>query len=154
MRRWELFTGHANGFWRKKLACNVSQPNLCPGSRELTRSSRSFWRNTKCLSYPTHRTPLIWHPVSSSYFQKWKLKLKGCRFNNAEKIRPNLRECLTLWQIRTSRKRSRNGGEGGTGVYIWEGTISRVMAADRPYAEFNDFYSVSPEYFEYHLVFF
>jgi hypothetical protein len=33
-----------------------------------------------------------------------------------------------------------------------EGTTSRVMAADRPYGEFCDFYSVSPEYFEYTLV--
>jgi hypothetical protein len=31
-----------------------------------------------------------------------------------------------------------------------EGTNSRVMATDRPYAEFYDFYSVSPEYFGYH----
>jgi hypothetical protein len=34
-----------------------------------------------------------------------------------------------------------------------EGTTSRVMAADRPYGEFYDFYSVSPEYLGYHLVF-
>jgi hypothetical protein len=27
-----------------------------------------------------------------------------------------------------------------------------VMAADRLYGEFYDFYSVSPEYFGYHLV--
>jgi hypothetical protein len=27
-----------------------------------------------------------------------------------------------------------------------------VMAADRPYDEFYDFYSVSPEYFVYHHV--
>jgi len=33
-----------------------------------------------------------------------------------------------------------------------EGTTSRVMAADRPYGEFYDFYSVSPENFGYHLV--
>jgi hypothetical protein len=30
-----------------------------------------------------------------------------------------------------------------------EGTTSRVMAADRLYGEFYDFYSVSPEYFGY-----
>ena len=35
---------------------------------------------------------------------------------------------------------------------MWEGTISRVMAADRPYGEFYDFYSVSPENFGYQLV--
>jgi hypothetical protein len=39
----------------------------------------------------------------------------------------------------TSRKGSRNGGDGGTGVYMQEGTTSRVIAADRPYGEFYDF---------------
>jgi hypothetical protein len=33
-----------------------------------------------------------------------------------------------------------------------EGTTLRVMAADSPYCEFYDFYSVSPEYFGYTLV--
>jgi hypothetical protein len=44
-------------------------------------------------------------------------------------------------------KCSKNGGDGGTGVYMREGTILRVMAADRLYGEFYDFYSVSPECF-------
>jgi hypothetical protein len=48
--------------------------------------------------------------------------------------------------------RSKNGGDGGTSVYTQEGTTLRVMAADRPYGEFHDFYSISPEYFGYHLV--
>jgi hypothetical protein len=51
----------------------------------------------------------------------------------------------------TSRKCSKNG-DGGTSVYMQEGTTSRVMAADRPYGEFYDFYSVSPKYFGYTLV--
>ena len=38
-------------------------------------------------------------------------------------------------------------GDGGTGVYIREGTTSRVTAADRPYGKFYDFYSVSLETF-------
>jgi hypothetical protein len=33
-----------------------------------------------------------------------------------------------------------------------EGTTSRVVAAERPYGEFYDFYSVSSEYFGYTLV--
>jgi hypothetical protein len=33
-----------------------------------------------------------------------------------------------------------------------EGTTSRVMVTDRPYGEFYDFYSASPEYFGYTLV--
>jgi hypothetical protein len=59
---------------------------------------------------------------------------------------------LILWQKRTSRKRSKNGGYGGTGFYMREGTSSRVMAADGPYGEFYDFYSASPEYFGYTLI--
>jgi hypothetical protein len=43
-------------------------------------------------------------------------------------------------------KRSKNG-DGGTGVYMREGTTSRVMVSDKPCGEFYDFYSVSPEYF-------
>ena len=31
LRWWEFVMGHTNGFWRKNLACTVSQPNLCPG---------------------------------------------------------------------------------------------------------------------------
>jgi hypothetical protein len=47
---------------------------------------------------------------------------------------------------------SKNGGDGGTHVYMREGTTSRVMAADRSYGEFYEFYSISPEYFRYTLV--
>jgi hypothetical protein len=43
------------------------------------------------------------------------------------------------------------GGDGGTGVYMREGTTSRVMAANMPFGEFYDFYSVSSEYFRYTL---
>jgi hypothetical protein len=51
----------------------------------------------------------------------------------------------------TPRKRSKNAGDGGTGVYKREGTTSRVMAADRPYGVFYNLYSDSPEYFGYYL---
>jgi hypothetical protein len=44
-------------------------------------------------------------------------------------------------------KRSKNGRDGGTSVYMREETTSRVMAADRPYGEFYDFYSVGSKYF-------
>jgi len=54
---------------------------------------------------------------------------------------------LTLSEKRTFRIRSKNGGDSGTGVYMQEGTTSRVMVADRPYGEFYGFYSVSPENF-------
>jgi hypothetical protein len=35
---------------------------------------------------------------------------------------------------------------------MWEGTTSRMMVADRPYGEFYDFYSISPEYSGYHYI--
>jgi hypothetical protein len=35
---------------------------------------------------------------------------------------------------------------------MWEGTTSTAMAADRPYGEFYDFYSISPEYFGFTLI--
>jgi hypothetical protein len=119
---------------------------------KLPSSPSSFWRNTKWLSSPTHRTHLIWHPANSSYFQKWNWSWKDADLIPLRRSRPNRRECLTLWQKRTSRKRSINGIDGGTCVYMWEGTISRVMAADRPYGEFYDFYSVSTVYFGFTLV--
>jgi len=34
-----------------------------------------------------------------------------------------------------------------------EGTASRVMAADRPYGKFYDFYSISPENFGSTLIY-
>jgi hypothetical protein len=43
--------------------------------------------------------------------------------------------------------RSKNGGDGGTGVYMREGTTSRVTAANRTYSKFYDFYSASPKNF-------
>jgi len=43
--------------------------------------------------------------------------------------------------------RSKNGGDGGTSVYMREGTTSRVTAADRTYGKLYDFYSISPENF-------
>jgi hypothetical protein len=41
---------------------------------------------------------------------------------------------------------------GVTGAYLREGTTSRVMAADKNFGEFYDFYTGSPEYFGYTLV--
>jgi hypothetical protein len=60
----------------------------------LPSSPSSFWRNTKWLSSPTHRTPLIWHPVTSSYFQKMKLKLKRRRLDTIEEIQAESQSVL------------------------------------------------------------
>jgi hypothetical protein len=73
-----------------------------------------------------HRTPLLGHPVTSSYFQKWNWGWKDTGLIPLRRSRPNRRECLTLWQKRTSRKRSKNEEDSGTGVYMWEGTYFEV----------------------------
>jgi hypothetical protein len=123
---------------------------LCPC--QICAQDPDRWSEAAVVSgktrYGCHPPPtvlLIWHPVTSSYFQKWNWK--DADLIPMRRHRPNRRECLTLWQKRTSRKCSKNGGVGETGVYIREGTTSRVTAADRPYGKFYDFYSVSLEIF-------
>jgi hypothetical protein len=78
-----------------------------------------------------------------------KLKLKGRWFDTIEIQAKSPRQTLTEKDFQEAFK---NGGDGGTGVCMREGTTSRVMAGDRPYGEFYDFYSVSPEYFGYSIV--
>jgi hypothetical protein len=107
----------------------------------LVASRRSFWQNAKWLTSPTHHTDLA--PCDFFLFSKMKLKLKERRFDTVEEILAKSQSARHR-QKRTSSKRSKNVGDGGTCVYMREGTTSRVMAADRPYAEFYDFYSVSP----------
>jgi hypothetical protein len=58
----------APNFGEKRPGCSIiTTPRFT-----LPSSPSSFWRNKKWLSSPTHRTPLIWQPVTSSYFQKWR----------------------------------------------------------------------------------
>ena len=52
LKRWKLVMGHGNGFWRKKWAWTVSQPNLCPRSWKLTRSSSESASALNCVSSP------------------------------------------------------------------------------------------------------
>jgi uncharacterized protein YaaQ len=60
-----------------------------------------------------------------------KLKLQVRRFDAIE-IQAESQRVLDILTKKNYRKRSKNGGGGGTGVYMREGTTSRVMAADRP----------------------
>jgi hypothetical protein len=71
------------------------------------------------------------------------LKLKGRRFDTIEEIQAESQRVLDTDRKGLSRKRTTNGGDVGTSVYMREGTTSRVMAAERPYGEFYGFYSVS-----------
>ena len=79
-----------------------------------------------------------------------KLKLKGRRFDTTEEIQAELQRVLDTLIEKDFRNHSKNEGDGGTCVYVREGTTLRVTAADRPYGEFNHFY-VIPEKFGSHI---
>jgi hypothetical protein len=97
--------------------------------RACSSASTQFLAKRKMAVIP--HPPYSPHLALCEYFLFPKMKLIPLR-----RSRPNRRECLTLWQKRTFRKRSKNGGDSGTGVYMRVGTTSKVMAADRPYGEF------------------
>jgi hypothetical protein len=131
----------ATNFGENKPGCfTMTTPRLT-----LPSSPSSFCQNTTLSVIP--------HPVTSSYFQKWNWSLNDAGSIPLRRSRPDRRECLTLWQKRTSRKRSKSAGDCRSGVYMRQRTTSRVMAADRLYSEFYGFYSVSAEYFGYRHVF-
>ena len=101
LRRWELVMGHANGFWRKNWACIMLQPNLCPGSWQLTRSSSTSisalnWTELKnkmaVIPHPPYSSDLA--PCDFFLFPKMKLKLKGRWFDTIEEIKAELRRVL------------------------------------------------------------
>jgi hypothetical protein len=83
---------------------------------------------------------------------KIKLKLKGRRFDTTVVIQAELPRVLDSLTEKDFQEGLKTEGDGGTGVYMREGTTLRVVAADRPYSKFYDFYRVSPKYFGYHLV--
>jgi hypothetical protein len=80
-------------------------------------------------------------------FPKMKLRLKGRRFYTIEEIQAESHRVLDTLTEKEFQEAFQKGGDGGTGVYMREGTTSRVMAADRPYGEFYYFHSISPECF-------
>jgi len=85
-------------------------------------------------------------------FPKMKFKLKGRQFGTIEEIRSESQRVLDTLIEKDFQKAFQNGGDGGTVVYMREGTTSRVMEADMPYGEFYDFCSVSPKNFGFYLV--
>ena len=113
----------------------------------LPSSPTGFWRKTKLLLSPDLA------PCDFFLFPKMKLKLKGRRFDTSEEIQAETQKVLDTLTEKDFMKRFKNGGDSGTGVYMWEGTTSRVTATDRSYDKFYDFYSVSPENFGSTLVY-
>jgi hypothetical protein len=105
-----------------------------------------------CISASTqflakHKIAVIPHPpyspdlapCDSFLFPKMKLKPKGRWFDTNE-ISAESQRVLDTDRKELSGSVPKIEEKGGTGVYMREGTTSRVMAADRPYDEFYDFY--------------
>jgi hypothetical protein len=104
----------------------------------------------KCCFYPSPTVlnlfDILW---LLTFSKKGNWTRKYTFLTLLKRSRLNRIECLTLWQKRTSRKLSKNGGDCGNGNYVREGTASGIMAAGRPYDEFCNFHSVSPYSFGY-----
>jgi hypothetical protein len=79
-------------------------------------------------------------PCDFFVFPNMKFKLKRRRFDTMEEIQAESQKMLDI--LTENGKKKKNGGDSGTGVYMWEVTTSRVMVADRPYGEFYGFYRV------------
>jgi hypothetical protein len=56
-------------------------------------------------------------PCDFLLFPKVKLKLKGRRFDTIEELQAESQRVLDTLIEKDFRKRSKNGGDGGTGVY-------------------------------------
>jgi hypothetical protein len=81
------------------------------------------------IPYPLYFPGLA--PCDFFLFPKMKLKLKGRCFDTIEEIQVESQRVLDTLTKKDFRKHSKNGGDSGTGVYLREGTTSRVMAYDR-----------------------
>jgi hypothetical protein len=71
----------------------------------LPSSPSSFWPNTKMAAIPHPPYSPDFEPCEFFLFPNMKFKLKGSRFDTLTRSRPNHRECSTLWQKGTSRRR-------------------------------------------------
>jgi hypothetical protein len=74
-------------------------------------------------------------PCGFFLFPKMKLKLKGRRFDATEEIQAESQRVFDTL-IEKDFQEEFKEGDGGTGVYMREGTTSRVMEADSSYGEF------------------
>jgi hypothetical protein len=79
-------------------------------------------------------------PCDFFLFLKVILTLKGHRFDTIEEIQAESQRVLYTLTEKDFQEAFQNGGDGGTGVYMREGTTSRLMAADRPYGESGIFW--------------
>ena len=135
LRRWVLVMGRANGFWRKNWACTMSQPNVCPGSRQLTRSSSAL---TSALNWIEQKQNSCHPPpnVLPWFGTLWLLPISE---NETESVRtPVWYHWRDAGRIAESAWHCDGKGLPGSVPKMekWMGPLSkngRVTAADKPY---------------------
>jgi hypothetical protein len=74
-------------------------------------------------------------PCDFFLFKKIKLKLNGHRFDTIEEIQAESQRVLDTLTEKDFLNHSKNGEDGGTGVYMREGTTSSLVTAERPYGD-------------------
>jgi hypothetical protein len=77
-----------------------------------------------------------------------KLKLKGHWFDTIEEFQAESQSALDTLTEKDFQEALQKWKRRWDWCIQREGPTSSVMAADRPYGAFYDFYSVTPEYFE------
>jgi hypothetical protein len=92
-------------------------------------------------------------PCDFFLFQQINLKLKGCQFDRTEEIQAKSQRVLDTLTEKDFQEAVQKWRRWWDRCLHAGGNTLKVMAASRPYGEFYDFYSVSPEYFGYHLMF-
>jgi glutamyl-tRNA reductase len=80
-----------------------------------------------------------------------EMKLKGRRFITIEEMQAELQRVLDILTEKDFKEAFQNGRDVRTSVYMREGTVSLVVAANRPVSSVI-FYSASLEYFGYTVI--
>ena len=141
LRRWELVMGHANVFWRKNWACTVSQPNLCRGSWQMTRSSSASTilrqsDNPPSGKAPRHqgqKSPGGWKAISRAWSSLSMTSRGLCTKNLSQQAKmwiPGSTEKLCGDCVKTCEDIAPNFGENRPGCFTM--TTPRLTLPSSP----------------------
>jgi hypothetical protein len=109
----------------------LATKGLAVASQQCTVSHCLFHQG---FFYQNNKTAIP-HPPYFSLFPHLKIKLKGCLL--IQLIEAELQAVLnTLMEHNSQDAFKNNGRSAGNDVYVWKGTILRLMVASRPIVTF------------------